>query len=722
VSGGSFEYDGRSVEFEAGDSVLLALQRSGIHPTGGGTLCFGGDCANCVCTADGVSYVRSCQTEAATVTTVRSHPAGGAPPLPPLDDRPRGTAIEYLTTDVVVIGGGTSGTSAGAAAEAAGERVLLFEASDGAEVLGVYPGPMVVVRTPAGMVHVECERIVVATGAAEIQPVVRGSDLAGLYTRHAADVLSRAGIDLGAAAAVTADELGHFEGDEEGRVIAVVRADGSRLPCNNVIVDLGRTPRDALARMAGPGEATLVGQAASVEPTIPTCPSSGVICPCSNVTVGQLDDLYERGFTHMELLKRGSLAGTGTCQGGVCTPYLKSFLADRGGELQPAFTARPLARQVTLGEMAAGSHLPAATRTALDAVHRRLGAQMERIGGWWRPWTYGDTDAEYRAVRERVSIGDVSTLGKMIVTGPDAEEALQRLYPTDVSTIKPGRSRYVLLLDERGFVFDDGLIAREHDGPFFLTFTSGGASMAEMWIRDWTASWGNDIRILNRTWSMGAINVTGPLARDLLADLGLTDPPSFMGHTVATVAGVECKVFRLGFTGELSFELHHDADRSEQLWDALTEAGAAYDLAPHGIDALFRLRLEKGHILVGQDTDYDSTPHRIQHGWAVNLKKPHDFIGRHAVERTAKIPVNRKLVGYESDQPFAFEGATAWRGDDYAGYLTSVAWSPALGKAVALGWLERLGDDFPDAVTVEGVDARVVAPHFYDPEGTRARG
>lgn len=727
MSGGSFDFAGREIGFEQGDSVLVALTRTGVHPTGGGTLCFGGDCPNCLCTVDGVSYVRACQTTASDGQRIEPHPDGAAPELPSFehdaadDERP---VVHYLTTDVIVIGGGPAGQTATTEALDAGRRVEVFDASAGAEVLGIYPGPMVVVRSAGEIIRAECDRVVVATGAAEIQPIVPGSDLAGIYTRHGADVLARSGVDLGHVATVTPETLARFEagqGDEAGRVVAVIGPDGSRTPCDNAIVDLGRTPRSSLARMADPDEVTVVGDAADVEETVPICPTSGVICPCSNVTIAQLDDLYARGFTHIELLKRGSLAGTGTCQGGVCTPYLRSFLADRGEELQPAFTARPLARQATLGELAAGAHLPAAARTALDGVHRDLGAEMERLGGWWRPWTYGDTEAEYRAVRERVSIGDVSTLGKMILTGPDAEDALQRLFPTDVSTIRPGRSRYVLMLDERGFVLDDGLIAREHDGTFFLTFTSGGASMSEMWIRDWTASWGHDIRVLNRTWSMGAINVTGPRAAALLGRLGVADLPSFMGHGVTEVAGITCKVFRLGFTGELSFELHHDADRSVDLWDALVEAGGEFGLLPHGIDALFRLRLEKGHILVGQDTDYDSTPHRIQHGWAVNLKKPHQFIGRHAVERTARIPVNRKLVGFEADQPFPFEGATAWSGDEYAGYLTSVAWSPVLDKAIALGWLERLGDDFPDQVTVEGVDARVVPPHFYDPEGLRAR-
>ena len=114
-----------------------------------------------------------------------------------------------------------------------------------------------------------------------------------------------------------------------------------------------------------------------------------------------------------------------------------------------------------------------------------------------------------------MSLGDVSTLGKMIVTGPDVVEALERLYPTTMHDIRPGRSRYVLLLNERGHVIDDGMICRERPTTadrFVLTFTSGGASFAEMWIRDWIETWGLDVHVLDRTLSLGAINVTGPLA------------------------------------------------------------------------------------------------------------------------------------------------------------------------------------------------------------------
>ena len=404
----------------------------------------------------------------------------------------------------------------------------------------------------------------------------------------------------------------------------VAEGDGAerRVVCDTVCVGLGRQPRDVLARMAngigGDVSVRVVGEAS--EPgDVPPCPSEGVVCPCAGVSVADLDAVWERGFREMELVKRATLAGTGTCQGGACIPYLRSFLADRGQELQPAFTARPLAKQRTIGEIAAGSYHHATPRTALDEEHRRLGAQMERSGGWFRPWSYGSPADEYRAVREGVSICDVSTLGKMLVSGPDALELLERLYPTRVSTLRPGRSRYVLLLDERGYVLDDGLISRDvcADGEqrYRLSFTSGGATLAELWMRDWAESWGLDVRLMNQTLSLGAINVTGPMAAELLYRAGSGALPGFSSHGHLTVAGIDCRVFRLSFTGELSYELHHAAGDSLILWRTLLALGEDLGCRPHGLETLLQLRLEKGHILVGQDTDYDSTPRRIGHEW-----------------------------------------------------------------------------------------------------------
>ena len=716
--------DPMEVPFEEGESVLTALTRSGIHPGNGGCLCFAGDCAHCLTSVDGVAYMRSCQVAADTATTVVAHPSNGYPEVP-TDGGTQPAGITYETTDLIIIGAGQSGRNA--ANGATGRETLVLDSEAGHDVIGIYAGPMVIARSATRMTHIACNEIIVATGASEIQPACPGSDLIGIITTRAADHLHDAGIDLGACvvfgtppsfdATVVEGELVRFEGTT--RVEAVVtrtEAGEQRHPCDTAIVGLGLYPRDGLGRMAAGLPATIVGDA-GLTPTLPSCPPEGIVCPCNGVSFEDLESVWQRGFHEMELLKRSTLAGTGTCQGAACLPYLQRFLQDHGSTQSAPFTARPVAKQITLGEAAAGEHLQAVPRTPLDGVHRSLGAQMDRIGGWWRPWSYGSLGTEYNAVRSAVSLGDVSTLGKMTVTGPDADAFLQYIYPTDITTIRPGRARYVLMLNEGGYVFDDGLVARELDGRFSLTFTSGGASHAEMWLRDWGSRF--DIRMFNSTVSTGAVNVTGPRATELLARAGFTEPLPFMRHTNATVAGVTCKVYRLSFTGEASYELHHPADQSRQLWSALMDMGADMDIAPHGLEALQLLRLEKGHILVGADTTFDSTPRRIHHDWAVNLNCG-DFLGRDSIIRTNDIPLDRMLVGLVSDHE-PIQGALMYAGDTYAGQVTSVGWSPTLGKAVILADMDYIHGELPETVLIEGQAAHRVPLPFYDADGGRAR-
>lgn len=656
-----------------------------------------------------------CRTTVDDVTKVVTTPVAVHPPL-----TDHGTTTDSAHrnrwVDVVVIGGGKSGTAEATRLGEMGREVTILEQNDGAEALAIYSGPVVLAKVDAKIVRFHCEEVVVATGTAAILPVVPGSDLTGILTPHAARVLAEAGIDLGNVVTVTEPPI-RFDGS--GRVESVVLESGEHLTCDMVVTDLGAYPRDLLARMTGDDRVRTVGGAAR-EPSLPHCPDAGVVCPCSGVTVADLDYVWERGFDRIELLKRATLAGTGTCQGVVCTPYLRSFAAQRGTELQPAFTARPLARQLTVGEAASGFRLPPVHRSGLDAVHRGLGARMDRIGGWFRPWTYPDIDAEYRAVREAVSLCDVGTLGKMVVRGPDAVEFLERLYPCRVADIGPGRSRYALLLAESGGLMDDGLICRVDDDTFHLSFTSGGASHAEAWVRDWAHGLGADVRIMDRTHSLGAINVTGPRAPELMERVGLTERMPFMRHRPTSIAGVPCHVYRLSFTGEVSYELHHPVRHSVELWKALMAAGADLGVHPHGLQTLQTLRLEKGHIIIGMDTEPDSTPRRLGMEWAVKMDKG-DFVGKAALARTASLPIRKRLTGLAMDGVAPVDGAPIYDSEGMRGYVTSAAWSPTLGHSVMLALIDTEDGSLPDEVTVGDRVARRTQTPFYDPGGDRAR-
>ena len=736
---GRIVVDGRPVAFEPGDSVAVAILRGGDVPGHGGTLCLAGDCGNCLADVDGVAYMRTCQTAARPGLTVVRHPAVEMPPLPdvPVLDitaMPVAKAIDVrrAEVDVAVVGGGPSGLASAAAADRDGMSVVVLDAAAGDEVVAIYAGPTVIVRTPTGMLHVHAGAIVVATGAAEIHPVCPGNQLAGLVTARAAEALHAAGVDLGSTVAVGIPPVGvpatrlggdlvRFEG-LDGRVRSVVTVDArsgaeTATPADTVILGLGLAPRDVLARMAGEVPITVVGDAAGAMP-LPPPPTVGVVCPCFGTTVEDLAGAWDLGYTELELLKRASRAGLGTCQGGACLPHVRAWIAARTGEVPDPFTARPASRQITIAEAAADTYVDAFRRTPLHDEHLALGGWMDRFGGWWRPWHYGDAVAEYWAVREGVSIGDVSTLGKLVVSGPDVVEFLERLYPCHVADIKPGRSRYALLLNERGHVMDDGMILRESGTRFVLSFTSGGAANAEMWIRDWIEVWGLRVHVLDRTMSLAAINVTGPLAGALLVRAGLADPPRFLGHLHGDVAGVPCHVMRLSFTGEAAFELHHAVDRSVELWRALMDLGRDLGVRPHGLQALFGLRLEKGHVIVGMDTDLDTTPRRLGMDWAVRMEKPR-FIGRAALERTAKLPDHRRWVGFTMPGAAPTEGSPIWSEGEIVGNVTGSWTSPVLGHTLMLGWLRR--SPFPDRVEIDGREAVVTPTPFYDPEGHRAR-
>ncbi|MGE0554441.1 MAG: 2Fe-2S iron-sulfur cluster-binding protein [Gemmatimonadales bacterium] len=529
-----------------------------------------------------------------------------------------------------------------------------------------------------------------------------------------------------------------------------------RIACDALVLSLGLIPRDGLLRQARPDEATgagdVIAPGASLDDAIeagraagagtppePLPPAwlepcrSGFVCLCEDVEVSDLEQAWEEGFQSTELLKRYSTVTMGPCQGALCHAHLRSFVHARGGDglRSGATTARPPARPVKLEDIAAGARYPLEHHTGLHDRQLEQGAVMEWAGAWKRTESFGDPVAEYWAVRQAVSVMDVGTLGKYLVAGPDATEFLERLYPTKVATIAPGRSRYAILLNEAGYLFDDGMICALEGGGYYLTVTSGGADAAESWFRDWLDAWRLDAHLVNRTATLGAINLTGPKARELLQRLcdDPLDAASFpyQHHRRITVAGVPCHALRVGFTGELSFELHHPRLDGVRLWDALLEAGRDLGIRPHGLEALRLLRLEKAHVIVNQDTDFDSTPAKLGLDWAVKADKPF-FVGQTAIARIGALEQERALRAISfpgNDTPG--EGAQLVAGDgEHLGFLTSSRFSPVLGHGVALGWVRKTASGWPGSVVAhDGGERRmrgtVVSGAFYDPKGERLR-
>ena len=544
------------------------------------------------------------------------------------------------------------------------------------------------------------------------------------------------------------------------RVTGALIAHGSSeqvIGCDTLVLSLGYSPRDGLLRQAvhctvdAAGNVVLPGgsvesamlsgrnaarQAPAVPPSepsaLPPAPTVGIVCTCEDVSASELAQAWREGFRSTELLKRYTTATMGPCQGALCHAHLRSFVRTRAPDSQLAAptTARPPARPLTLEDAAAGVRDTIEYRTGLHERHVARGARMDWAGHWKRAASYGDTVAEYWAVRKGVSIMDVGTLGKFLVHGPQAREFLDRLCPSNIASLRVGKSRYTLYLNEAGHIFDDGMIAALSEDEFYVTATSSGAEGAEAWMRDWAETWHLSVHLVNQTAGFGAINVTGPRARDVLARLtkDAVDNSSlpYAGSRRMDVSGIPCVVLRVGFTGELSFELHHPRSRGGELWDTLLHTGADFGIVPHGLDALKLLRLEKGHILVGQDTDFDTTPRKLGLDALVSIDKPY-FVGQPALRRLGNLPLKRRLASITFTGPEApDEGAQLLAGTERVGYLTSSRYSPSLERPVGLGWLSTTNGTFPEEVVAVSRGERrtvgaVVEGAFYDPQGVRLR-
>ncbi|HLJ68429.1 MAG TPA: 2Fe-2S iron-sulfur cluster-binding protein [Chloroflexota bacterium] len=642
--------------------------------------------------------------------------------------------------------------------------------------IGIYEGPLVVLNGHSFLHLVHPEAVVVATGAVEEHGVFPGNDLPGVWlgrgaarlagvhnllpgrrivlvtqTTEAADhaaALRTAGADV----LVVDGEVVAARGRESVRSVVVDRgAFREEIQCDALVLSLGLVPRDALALQAAGLPVVTIGDAASpgldfgqveeqgrhagigaevaagTQIELPRAARGGIVCLCEDVGVDELDQAWREGFRSSEILKRYTTATMGPCQGAMCHRHLRAFVASRPDATGPASgptTARPPVRGITLEQAAAGVRDEIHQRTALHNRHLALGAIMEPSGVWRRPRHYGDKLAEYWAVRRGVSVMDVGTLGKFLVAGPDATEFLERLYPCRVSNLRPGRLRYALLLGEHGFVIDDGTICALGEDRWYLTFTSAGAATAEAVLKDWAETWSCEVHIVDLTAAWGAINLTGPHARELLQRL-CADPLDnetfpYLHHREITVGGVPCRAIRLGFLGELSYELHHASNRSVELWDALLAAGRDLDIRPHGLDALRVLRLEKGHIIVGQDTDFDATPGKLHMSWAVRMEKPW-FVGKQGIERANSHDPLRQLVAVSFPGRAPREGAPLRADGKLVGYLTSSAWSPVLERGVSLGWVSRVDGAFPTELESDGIAGHAVDQPFYDPQGERLR-
>ena len=455
------------------------------------------------------------------------------------------------------------------------------------------------------------------------------------------------------------------------------------------------------------------------------------VCFCEDVTARDIGRAVEEGFEDIQTLKRYSTVTMGPCQGKMCLkPFARICAQQTGRSIDETgvTTSRPPVQPVPLGALAGPSHMPI-KRTSIDRKHREMGAQMIDVGPWQRPYSYGSPQEECLAVRHRVGIIDVSTLGKLDVAGIDVPTLLDKVYTHHYSTLGVGRIRYGLLCADNGTIMDDGTVTRLAEDRYFVTTSTANIDTIEEWFKWWTAGTEMCAHVTNVTSAFAAINVAGPRARDTLTKLTDVDlsPRKFryMRSVQGNVAGVPCLFLRIGFVGETGWELHFPAEYGEYMWDTLLDAGEEFGIAPFGGEAQRILRLEKKHIIPGQDTDLVSNPLESDAGWVVRFDKE-DFIGRAGLAGVRERGFRNKLVGFVMrDSLVPHDGEAVVAGWAPVGRVTSSRMSPTLGKGFGLAWvpahLAQEGKEIWIHVDGQDVPANVTLEPVYDPEGKRLR-
>jgi sarcosine oxidase subunit alpha len=457
----------------------------------------------------------------------------------------------------------------------------------------------------------------------------------------------------------------------------------------------------------------------------------------------QIDDIINAtrdGYEHVQLVKRYSTCGMGPSQGrhsALATARLVAWATNKSVAQTGVTTARPPFAPERLAHSAGRSFYPQ-RRSNMHHRHLEAGAQMLQAGAWDRPAFYGPKatrqtciDAEVTNVRNNVGLVDISTLGGIDVRGPDAGEFLNRFYTFGFVKQPVGKGRYALLTNEAGVVIDDGIACRFHPQHYYVTATTGGVDRVYQGMLKWNAQWRLDVDIANVTSAWCGVNIAGPNARlvlqKLCEDVALdAEGFPYMGVREGTVAGIPARLMRVGFVGELGYEIHVPQHCGEALWDAIMAAGEEQAIKPFGIEAQRILRMEKGHIIIGQDTDAMSNPMEVQMNWAVSRKKPF-FVGGRTIAELDKAPLQRTLVGFvinDPADPTPLESHLVLDGEQMVGRVTSCNYSPTLDKPIGMAYVPPAMAEPGQRIIIKStggvrVSAEVVATPFYDPQTLR---
>jgi len=462
----------------------------------------------------------------------------------------------------------------------------------------------------------------------------------------------------------------------------------------------------------------------------------------SDVVARDVHLAAREGFSSVEHFKRYTTTGMAADQGKTSNINALAILAGATGRNiaeTGTTTFRAPYAPVSYGVLAGrdlGDFLEPIRVTPMHDWHAAHGAAFENVGQWKRPWYYGRdmhdaVQAEARSVRKSLGVLDASTLGKIDIQGRDAARFLDRIYAGTFSTLAIGRAHYGLMCREDGMVFDDGVTARLGENHFHMTTTTGGAARVLDWLEEYLQTEWPELEVYctSVTEQWATVAVAGPRAGELMKELGFQTELPFMAFKEATIAGIGARVFRISFTGELSYEINVPGDQGLALWKAVMIAGEKHGITPYGTETMHLLRAEKGFIIVGQETDGTVTPYDLGLDWAVAKSK--DFIGRRSLTRPDTRREDRKqLVGLLPADPREVlpEGAQITEVDvalprghgskpvPMVGHVTSSYLSPNLGRSFALALVRsgrsRRGAELFVPLQGRAAKVRVVEPVF----------
>ena len=464
----------------------------------------------------------------------------------------------------------------------------------------------------------------------------------------------------------------------------------------------------------------------------------------NDVTLADVDLAWAEGYRSVEHLKRYTTLGMATDQGKLGNMAALGRLAEKQGVSIPEAgltTFRPPYTPVTMGLLAGagaadgGAHI---RRIALYNLHAEKKPIWQPLGYWFRPRTYpkgSETLAqaalrEAKTVRTNVGMTDVSTLAKFEVTGPDAAALLEVICATSVAKLTVGRGRYTFMLREDGMVFDDGTVWRLADNRYLLTSSTGGADRMAThisYVRNYLCPQLR-VSVVNVQEHCAGIAVAGPTARAVLATLIEAEPPRHMSTVAASIAGVPVIILAASYSGERAFEIYVEAPSAAPVWLACEAEVHRHAGCLYGLEAMEYLRIEKGHLVVGGEIDGRLTPQDLALDKMLN--KAGGYIGASGLSRPGlSAPGRRQLVGLEAISGTIPEGSMLVTGGNQMpqGHVTAAAFRIIDGGSIALAHLTdgfaRTGEELTATSPTRSQQARVrvIAPHFYDPDGERYR-